>query len=218
MKNKLGALILASGIFALSGSVQAAQAAPAYIGIIEKAGNPQNRLTIISAYSCQFCRIFEKDSTPEIQEKWKRKGFLIETIPVSIGPTDFAASIVATCGDPKGFSRRNTMLFRAQPEIMANWNGLDDKTKSRLRSSPKSKTTYEIAQKAGIISLSESLGLKKVEVEACLRDDKKIRIQSTREDFVNKNWNIVGTPTVFINGNKAGSTWTEVRKKLENVK
>lgn len=215
---KTKSAVLAAAMFVFPGCFQIAHATPAYVGVVEKNSNSKNRLTIISAYSCQFCRIFEKDSTPEIQAKWKRKGFIVETIPVSIAPTDFAASIVATCGNPRGFSRRNTMLFRAQPEIMANWNGLDDKTKTRLRTSPKSKTTYEIAQKSGLIALSESLGLTKVEVESCLKDDRKILIQSKREEFVDKNWNIIGTPTIFINGSKAGSTWTEVRKKLENVK
>lgn len=207
-------IIMAAAAMTLACGTASAQAVPDTIGIVEGVSKPNHRLTVISAFSCVYCRVLDGKAMEELRKVWIRKGLQIENVPVSISPTDMPAAIAATCGQPGQYARRSTILFRAQPEILGNWNGADDAEKRRATARPKGVSAPEIGRLAGIIALAPSLGLTTPQLQACLADPVRQARQLRREKLADAKWKIVGTPSVLLDGKPVGSTWESVRAAL----
>lgn len=213
MKRSIVAVLAAAAI-TLIPSIAASQKTPDVIGIVEGPAQPNHRLTIVSAFSCGYCRAFDTKAMAELRGTWSRKGLQIESVPVSISPTDIPAAIAAACGDPRQYARRSTILFRAQPDIAGNWNGADDAAKARATAKPKGTSAPDIARLAGIMSLASSLGLTTGQLQACIGDPVRQARQVRREKLVDAKWHVVGTPTIFLDGRPVGSGWETVRAAL----
>lgn len=186
---------------------------PTTVGITE--GPPGgHRLTIVSAYSCGYCRVLDAEAMPELRGSWLRRGLQIESVPVSISATDGATAVAATCGDMRGYARRSTILFRAQSDIASNWGGASEEARNRLGRRPATESYTEVAKLAGLPSLAPSLGLSWRQLEACLKDPARRKAQAERERLADVKWNVIGTPTVFLDGRPVGSKWSDVRAAL----
>lgn len=213
MKNRILAALTVT-MMTLVPTAGPAQVRPDTLGIVEGLAKPKHRLTIVSAFSCVYCRAFDTKAMPELRSTWIRRGVEIESIPVSISPTDVAAAIAATCGDPRGYARRSTMLFRSQPEILSNWNGADESAKNRASMKGKASSAPDIARLAGIYALAPTLGLTQAQLQACMTDPARQERQVRREKLADAKWHVVGTPTIFLDGKPVGNTWESVRSAL----
>jgi hypothetical protein len=204
-----------TAIVAVMAGALTAAAAPQtpVIGITEGKG-PAHRLTIVSAYSCGYCRVLDEQAMPELRSRWIGRGVQIESVPVSISPTDAAAAIAATCGDMRRYARRSTILFRSQGTILGNWNGASDKAKDAAVAAQKRGSALRVAEVAGIVSLAPSLDLDTKQLRACLSDPARLDRQRRRERLADVRWHVVGTPSVFLDGRPVGSTWQSVRTAL----
>lgn len=187
---------------------------PGDIGIVEGGQQARHRLTIVSAYSCPYCRVLDDQAMTELRRRWVPRGLQIESVPVVISPTDVAASIAAVCGAPHGYARRSTILFRAQPEILGNWRGADQSAKDRATAMPAHRGALQIARLSGVLALAPSLGLSDAQLSGCLSDPAMQRRVQERGRRADARWNVGGTPTVFIDDRKVGSTWDDVRRTL----
>lgn len=212
MKRSLTVVALAAAMLSVGAAARTPPATP--IGIMEGSPGAGHRLTIVSAFSCPYCRVLDAQAMPELRGTWLRRGLQIENVPVSISPTDIPASIAATCGDPKGYARRSTILFRAQPDISGNWRGASETARNKALAKPKGSSAPEIGRLAGLIELAPSLGLTKPQMVACLNDPARQAGQVRREKLAGQKWNVEGTPTVFLDGRKIGSAWATVRPAL----
>ena len=215
MKISLTVACLAAALLSVGASATApTQTVPNAIGIVEGSPTAKHRLTIVSAFSCPYCRVLDMQAMTELRGTWMRRGMQIESVPVSISPTDVPSSIAATCGDPRGYARRSTILFRAQPDILGNWSGADETAKKKALAKPKGASAPEIGRLAGLLELAPSLGLTKPQLQACLGDPERQARQIRREKLADQRWNVEGTPTVFLDGKKIGSAWNTVRPAL----
>lgn len=187
------------------------------IGIMERSPGAKHRLTIISAYSCPYCRVLDTKGMDEIRRTWIPRGLEVETIPFVLSPTDISATIAATCGPMAGYARRATILFRAQPDILGNWNGADYNQKNKASSRQRGTGAPEIARLSGLITLAPSLGLTKQQLSKCLNDPEQQRRPGDRVRDADARWHIVGTPTVLLDGKRIGSTWEDVRLQLKRT-
>lgn len=215
MKNYITAIV--TGLAFASGTSAYAQNVRTNdnnIGVIE-GSKTGPRLTIITAFSCIYCRVLDTKSSVELRQKWIKKGLQLQTIPVSISPTDTAASIAAKCGPINGFGRRSTILFRSQPEIASNWRSASETERKKAEKLPPVTGTYKIAQLAGITDLAPSLGLTTGQLNMCLKDANAIKKQIADEKYADGKWNIKGTPTVFLNNVSIGSTWESTRAQIQ---
>lgn len=160
-----------TAMIAAAAGLLTAAAAPQtpVIGITEGKG-PAHRLTIVSAYSCGYCRILDEQAMPEMRTRWIDRGVQIESVPVSISPTDAATAIAATCGDMRRYARRSTILFRSQGTILGNWNGADDKARGAAVAAQRRGSALRVAEVAGIVSLAASLDLDERQLRACLSE------------------------------------------------
>lgn len=187
------------------------------IGIVEGGRQAKHRLTIVSAYSCPYCRVLDDQAMVELRRRWISRGLQIESVPVVISPTDVAASIAAVCGNPRGYARRSTILFRAQPEILGNWRGADQTAKDRAVAIPANGGAPQIARLSGVLALAPSLGLSEAQLSACLSNPVMQRRVQERSRRADARWAVSGTPTAFIDDLKVGNTWDDIRKALVRI-
>lgn len=213
---KIGAMAAMLAAMMTNG-VGSAGATPATVGIVEGPANATHRITIVSAYSCPYCRVLDTQGMDDLRRIWTKRGLQIETVPFVISPTDIPASIAATCGDPSGYARRSTILFRAQPDILGNWNGADVDAKRTAVAKARGAGAPEIARLSGILTLASSLRLTRRELSACLADPKRQRMPAARMKAADARWKIEGTPTVLLDDQKIGSSWDDVRRKLSTT-
>lgn len=191
--------------------------APANLGVVEGPAAPRHRLTIVSAHSCSYCRVFDMQSNEELRKRWMPRGLQLETVAFVISPPDVASAIAAQCGPPAGFGRRNTILFRAQPEILAAWRSSDERLRRAATAMPNGSGAVRIAALSGIDALAPSLGISRTSLVACLRDGDRQRRIGTRMRAADARWSIPGTPTILLDGLRIGSTWPQVRSELSKA-
>lgn len=210
----LAALIAVATATQPTKPVAAIVAAP--IGIVETSGTRpvRHRITIISAFSCPYCRVLDQQGMAEIRTYWLPRGLSLETIPFILSPTDLATSIAATCGPRSGYARRSTILFRAQPEILGNWGASPEKARSQASSMPDGRGAPEIARLSGVTTLAPSLGLSQAQLLSCLNNPAMQRMPTKTQRAADARWKITGTPTVLIDGKRIAGTWIEIRRAL----
>lgn len=211
--------ILAALIALTSGAPQAKQQGQpdtTTIGMVETAGRrpSTHRITVISAFSCPYCRVLDQQGMDEIRRYWLPRGLALETIPFVLSPTDIAASIAANCGPKTGYGRRTTILFRAQPEITGNWGAASEGDKKKAASAPRGSGAPEIARLSGILALAPSLGLTTAQLQTCLKDPAMQRLPEQRQRLADARWTITGTPTVLIDGRRVKGAWADIRRAL----
>lgn len=208
--------MLAAALAAPAPAQPANTAATTAIGIVEAPeGRPtRHTITIVSAFSCPYCRVLDQQGMQELRTKWRPMGLSIETVPFVLSPTDVPASIASTCGPVAGYARRSTILFRAQPDLLGNWNAAAEDAKKRAAAIPRGGGALAIARLSGLITLAPSLGLRPEQLVACLSDPARQRGPGQRQRAADARWKIVGTPTVLIDGKKVSGTWTEIRRVL----
>lgn len=193
---------------------QAKNAAP--IGIVETSNqkSAKHSITIISAFSCTFCRALDQQGMNELRTHWAPRGLKIETVPFILSPTDVAANIALTCGPSRGYARRMTILFRAQPEMLSNWRAAPEEERRRAEAMPNGSGAPAIAKLSGLHAIAPSLGLSGAQLDACLNDPTRQKVPGQRQQAADARWNVTGTPTVLIDGVRVTGTWVEIRRAL----
>lgn len=178
---------------------------------------PRHVLTVVSAFSCGFCRILDSQGSDELRATWIPRGLQIQSVPVVISPTDVATTIAATCGDPMAYLRRTTILFRSQTSILGDWNSSDQAQRKAAVDIPNGGGAERIARLAGLYEVAPSLGMTPAQLRTCLSDPARERYPSTMDRMAAARWKVRGTPTVLLDGRQIGNTWPEVRAALSQA-
>jgi len=183
-------------------------------GILQGSPRAAHRLTIVSAFSCPFCRILESQSTAELQQKWIPKGVQLEIVPAKIGQTDYASTVAAACGPVSGYLKRSTVLFRAQSSIQANWNAAPEAARNAAMTKPNGTGLEPVARLAGLYDLAPALGISQQQLRQCLTDPQRQQQPAKWDRLAATKWKTVATPSVFLDGKKVGSTWADAQAAL----
>lgn len=206
--------LFAAALASAPAPVQASKTPP--IGIVETPAKQPVRhsITIVSAFSCPYCRVLDQQAMAELRSYWGPRGLRIETVPFILSPTDLAANIAVTCGPASGYARRSTILFRAQPEILGNWRSSPEEARKRAQAMPNGSGAPAIARLSGLLEIAPSLGLTVKQLQACLNDPARQKRPEQRQRQADARWKIVGTPTVLIDGKVVSGPWAEIRRTL----
>lgn len=189
------------------------------IGVVERHGNhpAQHRITIVSAFSCPYCRVLDQQGMGELRDYWTRRGLEIETVQLVLSPTDMATSIAATCGPSQGYGRRTTILFRSQTSVLGNWRSTPQADRDRAAAVPDGGGAVAIARMSGVDQLGPSLGITSAEIGRCMADTARQRMVLRRQRQADARWRITGTPTVLLDGRRIANAWTSIRPVLTEV-
>ena len=183
-------------------------------------GNPNapTKLMEFVSYTCPHCGHFFKEADGAIKIAYVQPGKVsVEVRHLIRDPADYAAVILAECGDPKTFFRRHDMFF-AQQDI---WVGkLRDTTRAqqeRWYSGTIPQRMRAVASDAGFYDMMDARGFSRPQVDACFNDTTKVQALFDESKAAADKYNVDSTPSFVVNGKTTDAhSWEELQKLLDS--
>jgi protein-disulfide isomerase len=177
----------ALGLFVV-GCQQQAASAPATGDMTLGPSSAKVTITEYAAPSCPVCKGFHDDVFKPVKEKYIDTGkvrFVLKEMPSHNPPIDVAVFLLARCAGKEKYFPVIDAAFDKQQDI------------ELAARSP-------AGAKPALIELARGAGLSESQANACISDPAGMRriIQTADEDM--RTHNIAGTPTIMIDGVKAG--------------
>ena len=181
-------------------------------------GNPAapTRLMEFVSYTCPHCGHFFKEADAAIKLTLVQPGKVsVEVRHIIHDPADYAAVILAECGDPKKFFGNHDMFFSQQD----TWIGKLQKTTRAQQERWYAGTIPErmraVAGDAGFYPMMETRGYSRAQVDACFNDTKKVQALFDVSKAEADKYNVNSTPSFVVNGKTLdGHSWDELQKAL----
>lgn len=149
-------------------------------------GDPNAKVTVIevASASCSHCARWNEEVWPSFKAKYVDTGkvhYVLKeflTPPVELAAAGF---LTARCaGKDKYFSVLDA-IFRAQP------------------------TMYQTGDMRGeLLRIAQSAGLSEAQFNQCIRDEEALKALNDRIETAQRELDVTGTPTFFVNGKKVG--------------
>jgi protein-disulfide isomerase len=150
-------------------------------------GDPKAPVKMVeyASASCPHCARFNNDVFPEFKKKYIDTGIVYyELHEVLTDPQNFAAAayLTARCAGPDKYYSVLDAVYRAQSSI------------------------YQSEDYAGgLRTIALSAGLSEAQWQKCIKDPEALKALQARVERYNREADIQGTPTFYINGKMAKS-------------
>jgi protein-disulfide isomerase len=215
----------------LTGEPIAAVAPPAgkqWIEVVSKTtdggyliGNPEAKIKLMEfgSLTCHVCADFATKSGEEFHEKYINTGKVaFEFRNFVRDPYDQAAARLARCGADDAMFPLTEQFFAWQPTLLENGKNIDQAKQAEIAALPEADRAYAIAEAVGIIDFFAERGVSRDQAKTCLADKAEMEKLAKLTADYGKNYDISGTPTFYLNGNKIDVTaWDAVKAKLQEA-
>lgn len=211
-----------------AGSAQpiAAPAGTDWVTTVEKTqdfgyrmGNPDAPVKLIEygAFSCPGCAAFSKASDEGLKALVAKGTVSFELRPFLIHSQDLSASLLAGCNGPGPFFTIADQLFARQESWLANTSTLTEGMVAAWQAQGEDVYATQMAQHLGLPEFVAPLGISADKAKACLADKKLIGEFRELMKVASEKYQVTGTPTFVINGNKVdvGGSWTALEAALK---
>lgn len=166
-------------------------------------GKPQAEAALIEfiSYTCSHCANFVKQSGPALDLAGVGPGNIsVEVRPVIRNGLDLAITMLAQCGDPKGFKARHRMFLYSQ----STW------LPKAMNAPQAQQAIWARADAAGRLNAARNLdlddmlvqqqGMALQQVNACLADNEAAKAILANDEADRTEFNVTGTPTFALDG------------------
>jgi len=181
-------------------------------------GNPQapTRLMEFVSYTCPHCGHFFKEADGAIKLTLVQPGKAsVEVHHVIRDPVDYAAVVLAECGDPKKFFGNHDMFFAQQDKWIAKVQTTSKVQQERWYAGTVPQRMRAIAGDAGFYDMMETRGYTRTQVDACINDGKKVDTLLKQSQADNEKYGVDSTPSFVLNGKTLDvHSWDELRPML----
>jgi protein-disulfide isomerase len=181
-------------------------------------GNPaaKAKVTEFVSYTCPHCGHFFKQADGAIKIAYVQPGKVsVEVRHVIRDPADYAAVILAECGDPKKFFRRHDMFFAQQDTWLGKLQKTTRAQQERWYSGTIPERMRAVASDAGFYDMMEPHGFTRAQVDACFNDTKKVQALFDEAKAAADKYGVNSTPSFVVNGKTLDAhSWDELQKVL----
>lgn len=183
-------------------------------------GNPAapTKLMEFVSYTCPHCGHFFKEADGPLKIAFVQPGKVsVEIHHVIRDPVDYAAVILAECGDPQKFFGNHAMFFSQQDKWIAKVQATSKAQQERWYSGAIPQRMRAVASDAGFYDMMETRGYSRAQVDGCLNDGKKVQALFDRSKADADKFGVHATPTFVVNGKTLDIyTWDELQKVLSS--
>ncbi|MFM2372273.1 MAG: hypothetical protein RIS85_1995 [Pseudomonadota bacterium] len=183
-------------------------------------GNPDAPIKLIEygALSCSHCAEFSEKGSAKLRDDYIASGRVSYELRLFLlNALDMPAVLLATCGAPEATIPLSEQFWGWQREMFTKMQA-NEAAMQQVNTLPAEKRFAGIAQVTGMTEFFASRGIADAQGSTCLADTAKATALATRNEDWAKKYDITGTPTFFINGNKAGvATWAELEPMLQKA-
>lgn len=186
-------------------------------------GNPNAPVKLIefASLTCHVCAQFAADAGEELDAKYINTGKVSFEVRNFIrDELDLAAARIARCGAPEAVYPLNKQFMAFQETMFANMKTVenDAAVNARISALKGGDRAFAVAEVAGIVDFFAQRGVSRDQSKACLADTKEMEKLAELTSDYGKNFDIKGTPTFYLNGNKIDVTaWQPVKGKLQEA-
>ncbi len=186
-------------------------------------GNPNAPIKLIefASLTCHVCAQFAADAGEELDANYINTGKVAFEVRNFIrDELDLSAARIARCGAPEAVYPLNKQFMAFQETMFANMKAVenDQALNARISALKGGERAFAVAEVAGIIDFFAQRGISRDQSKACLSDTKEMEKLATLTSEYGKNYDIQGTPTFYLNGNKIDVTaWAPVKGKLQEA-
>jgi protein-disulfide isomerase len=172
------------------------------------------------SYTCPHCGHFFKEADAPMKISLVQPGKVsVEVRHIIRDPVDYAAVVLANCGDPKKFFANHAMFFAQQDTWMAKVVGAGKAQQQRWYTGTVPQRMRAIASDAGFYDMMETRGYSRSQVDACINDTKKVDALLKQSQDDGQRFGVDSTPSFVVNGKTLDiHTWDELQKVLVPAK
>lgn len=183
-------------------------------------GNPEAPIKLVEfgALSCSHCAEFSEKGFPKLREDYIASGRVSYELRLFLlNALDMPAVLLATCGTPEAVIPLSEQFWGWQRNMFTNLQ-TNEAALQQVSSLPPEKRFSGIAQVSGMGEFFASRGIAAAQGSSCLADTAKATKLANVNEQWGKEYDITGTPTFFLNGNKTGvATWEELEPMLKKA-
>lgn len=181
-------------------------------------GNPQAPIKIVEygSLTCPHCGEFSEKGAATIRDKWVASGrvsyefrhFVRDGLDLTLG-------LLTRCGQPETYFALTEQVFANQKTLFDGLKGRDAQMQAAMQSPP-AQRFQAIADAAGLAPFFAARGVSVDQAKACLSQTATAETMAKQTTEQGDKYQIEGTPTFLINGDKIGtSTWEEFKARIE---
>lgn len=184
-------------------------------------GNPDAPIKLVEfgALSCSHCAEFSKESSAELLDTFVASGRVnFELRLFMLNALDMPAALLVTCGAPETVPALAKQFWAWQPTMFEKLQAAGDAQMQAISTQPPAQQFASVARITGMDEFVNARGIAADQGAACLADTKKATALADETQKASKEYEITGTPTFMVNGEKAGTaSWPELKTKLETL-
>lgn len=184
-------------------------------------GNPEAPIRIVefASYTCPHCAEFA-ETADEPMEPFIASGKVSFEFRAFVrDPLDLTNAIVARCAGPDVFFGLSHQLFANQATMFQTLQGGGEQAFKAAGALPPNQRFVRIAELAGLIDFAKARGVPEPQLRQCLADPAAAEAVVKSAEQAGKQFDISGTPTIVINGQKAEdvNTWPTLQARLREM-
>ena len=180
-------------------------------------GNPNARVKLVEYVSltCPVCARFSNDASEALRDRYVASGNVSwEVRHVVANGLDAGAVLLARCGGPGPYFSIVEQLYATQPE----WIGRATSQQAQLEAlaaAPPAQQFAGYARAAGLDSFVRMRGVPAQRANQCLSDPAAGQRLEDGNQLASRE-GVTGTPTFFLNGQKADAiTWAQLEPLIQ---
>jgi protein-disulfide isomerase len=181
-------------------------------------GNPAapTKLMEFVSYTCPHCGHFFKEADGPIKLTLVQPGKVsVEIRHVIRDPADYAAVVLAECGDPNKFFGNHDMFFSQQDIWIGKLQNTTRVQQQRWYEGTIPERMRAVASDAGFYDMMETRGYSRGQVDACFNDTKKVQALFDVAKATADKYDVNSTPSFVVNGKTLDAhSWDELQKAL----
>lgn len=183
-------------------------------------GNPNAPVKLVeyASLTCPHCRAFSADATVALRDNYVRSGQVSwEFRNFLLGAPDVALSLLARCQPDAAFFRTIEQIYTQQSEFIA---AIDETEAQRIGALPPEQQIPPLARAMDLESFFARRGMPAARFNQCVGNQAAVRqlTDLTNQAAAPGPQQVTGTPTFFINGERAeADTWARLEPLLRGA-
>ncbi|MEH6757936.1 MAG: thioredoxin domain-containing protein [Parasphingorhabdus sp.] len=184
-------------------------------------GNPDAPIKLVEYMSitCSHCADFGEQAFNSIRDDYVDSGRVSFEIRNFVrDPLDLTAAILSRCGGEGPFFALTKQALGNQAPMFEKAQAMGEETyKNILESDPKVRFV-KLAEQLDLVSYFQQRGISSDQAKTCLSDEATAEKLMADTQVAVKDYDIQGTPTFLINGQKIeGTNWVMVETNLKEA-
>lgn len=182
-------------------------------------GNPDAPIKLLEygSLTCPACAQFAKDSDKELRETFVDSGRVsFEFRNFVRDGIDLTGAMLSRCGTPENFFALTHEVFAHQESFFNRVENAGQQAYTQAMSMPADRRFIALGELTGLTDFFAARGISQEQGNNCLANAATADTLAKSVEQQAQQYDIQGTPTFFINGEKAGVTsWDEIKSRLE---